>query len=165
MHPTHQFSDAELIHAFINGHEPALEMLIHRHKDRIYTSIFMLVKDKYIAEDIFQDTFLKMIKTIRESRYSEQGKFLPWALRVAHNLCMDHFRKVRQQMPIVTEEGQEIFHLLPFATESPSDSLERRQVHQGVRQLIEEPALHTAGAYVPAWNNEVSTTSNLWGVH
>jgi RNA polymerase sigma factor (sigma-70 family) len=137
MHPTHQLSDAELIHAFIQGHEPSLETLIYRHKDKLYTTIFMLVKDKYIAEDIFQETFLKMIRTIRDGRYSEQGKFLPWAARVAHNLCMDHFRRTRQQIPVTTEDGREIFQLLPFATESASEGLERRQVHCSVRELIE----------------------------
>ena len=96
----HQLSDAELIHDFLQGRESALETLIVRYKDKIYTSIYMLVKDKYIAEDIFQDAFLKMINTMRQGRYSEQGKFLPWAMRVAHNLCMDHFRKVKHQVQI-----------------------------------------------------------------
>jgi RNA polymerase sigma factor (sigma-70 family) len=137
MQPTHQLSDAELIHAFMQGHEQVLEILIYRHKDRIYTTIFMLVKDKYIAEDIFQETFLKIIKTIRDQRYSEQGKFLPWAIRVAHNLCMDHFRRVRQHVPVTMEDGRDILQLLPFAAESPTEGLERRQVHEGVRQLIE----------------------------
>ena len=89
----HQLSDAELIHEFLQGHDQALEVLIYRYKDKIYTSIYMLVKDKFIAEDIFQEAFLKMIRTMRDGRYCEQGKFLPWAMRVAHNLCMDHFRE------------------------------------------------------------------------
>ena len=96
----------------------------------------MLVKDKYIAEDIFQDAFLKMIKTMREGRYAEQGKFLPWAIRVSHNLCMDYFRRVRQQVPITFPDGSDISYLLPPA-DSPGDSMEQRQVHQGVRNLIE----------------------------
>src|ERR1700740_2164003 len=99
MHLSQQ-SDAELIHAYCNGLESALEVLINRYKDKIYTSVYMLCKDKYMAEDIFQDAFLKMIRTIKEGRYAEQGKFLPWAIRVAHNLCMDYFRKSRQQIPV-----------------------------------------------------------------
>jgi len=138
MHPTYQFTDADLINAYRHGQEKALEILIVRHKDRIYTAIFMLVKDKYLAEDLFQETFLKIIKTIRENRYSEQGKFLPWAIRVAHNLCMDYFRKTRLEVPILSESGEEIFQLLSFATESASEPLERRQVYAGVRGLIEE---------------------------
>jgi RNA polymerase sigma factor (sigma-70 family) len=136
MQTTHQLSDASLIQAYLKGHEPSLEALIYRHKDKIYTTIYLLVKDKYLAEDLFQETFLKMIRTLKENRYSEQGKFLPWAIRVAHNLCMDHFRKVRQLVPVFTEEGQEIS--LPIHTESAADGLEQRQVHDSVRKLIEE---------------------------
>lgn len=131
------FSDAELAQALANGQENALEVLIHRYKDKIYTSIYMLVKDKYLAEDIFQDTFLKIIKTIKGGRYSEQGKFLPWAIRVAHNLCMDHFRRSKQQIPVTLPDGQDISALLGSA-DTASDGLERRQVHDSVRKLIEE---------------------------
>ena len=138
MQPTHQLTDAELIRAYLQGNTQALEILVYRHKDKIYTTIFLLVKDKYIAEDIFQETFLKMIKTLNDNRYSEQGKFLPWATRVAHNLCMDHFRKVRQHIPVVLEDGREISLLMPYATESAAEGMERRQTHAGVRQLIEE---------------------------
>jgi len=130
-------SDAELAQALAGGQEEALEVLIHRYKDKIYTSIYMLVKDKYLAEDIFQDTFLKIIKTIKSGRYSEQGKFLPWAVRVGHNLCMDHFRRSRQQIPVTLPDGQDISTL--FGTqETPSDGIERRQVHDSVRKLIEQ---------------------------
>ncbi len=131
-----QFSDAELIHEYIHGQEYALEVLINRYKDKIYTSVYMLVKDKYLAEDIFQDAFLKMIKTIKEGRYAEQGKFLPWAIRVAHNLCMDHFRRTRNNIPVTLPDGQDICCL--FTTgELPSDGIERRQVHDSVRKLVE----------------------------
>lgn len=138
MQLTQQLSDAELIHSFIQGDEQALEVLIYRYKDKIYTSIYMLVKDKYIAEDIFQDAFLKMIRTMRDGRYAEQGKFLPWAIRVAHNLCMDHFRKVRQQVPVMMADGRDIMELLPLTTSSASDAMEQRQVNASVRQLIEQ---------------------------
>ena len=131
------FSDAELAQALSNGHEQALEILIHRYKDKIYTSIYMLVKDKYLAEDIFQDTFLKIIRTIKSGRYSEQGKFLPWAIRVAHNLCMDHFRKSRQQIPITLPDGEDISSIFG-AGDMASDGIEKRQVHDCVRRLIEQ---------------------------
>jgi len=132
-----QQSDAELIHAYIHGHEHALEVLINRYKDKVYTSVYMLVKDKYLAEDIFQDAFLKMIKTIKEGRYSEQGKFLPWAIRVAHNLCMDHFRRSRTQIPITLPDGQDI-SVLFGASDLVADGIEKRQVHDSVRKLVEE---------------------------
>ncbi len=131
------YADAELIHAFIEGNERALEILINRHKDKVYTSIYMLVKDKYLAEDFFQDTFLKIIKTIKEGRYSEQGKFLPWAIRVAHNLCMDYFRRSRQNIPVTLPDGQDISSL--FTTEAtPLNIIEKKQVHASVRRIIEE---------------------------
>ncbi|MCD6062313.1 MAG: sigma-70 family polymerase sigma factor [Flavipsychrobacter sp.] len=138
MQITHQFSDAELIHDFLQGKDSALEALIFRYKDKIYTSIYMLVKDKYIAEDIFQDAFLKMIKTMRDGRYSEQGKFLPWAIRVAHNLCMDHFRKVRHNVPVTLPDGMDITQLMGGPTETASDKMEQRQVNASVRKLIEQ---------------------------
>jgi len=132
-----QQSDAELIHAFIHGNEKALEILINRYKDKVYTSVYMLVKDKYLAEDIFQDAFLKMIKTIKDGRYAEQGKFLPWAIRVAHNLCMDHFRRSRQNIPVTFPDGQEISDLFG-AGDLAADGIEKRQVHESVRKLIEQ---------------------------
>jgi RNA polymerase sigma-70 factor (ECF subfamily) len=132
----HQFSDAELIHEYIHGQEYALEVLINRYKDKVYTSVYMLVKDKYLAEDIFQDAFLKMIKTIKEGRYAEQGKFLPWAIRVAHNLCMDHFRRTRNNIPVTLPDGQDISCLF-VSDEMPGDAMEKRQVHDSVRKLVE----------------------------
>ncbi len=133
-----QCSDAELVHAFIQGEEKALETLVYRYKDKIYTSIYMLVKDKYMAEDIFQDAFLKMIRTMRDGRYSEQGKFLPWAMRVAHNLCMDHFRKVKQNVQITLPDGKDISELLGADSQGASDRIETFQVNQSIRRLIEE---------------------------
>ena len=131
-----QCSDSELVHAFILGDEKALETLVYRYKDKIYTSIYMLVKDKYMAEDIFQDAFLKMVRTMREGRYSEQGKFLPWAIRVAHNLCMDHFRKVKQNVQILLPDGKDISDLLGADTQGASDRIETRQVNQSIRQPV-----------------------------
>jgi RNA polymerase sigma factor (sigma-70 family) len=130
-------SDAELIHAYVQGHEAALEVLINRHKDKVYTSVYMLVKDKYLAEDLFQEAFLKMIKTIKEGRYAEQGKFLPWAIRVAHNLCMDHFRRTRQHIPVTLPDGSDLSYLLGPG-DLVSDAIEKRQVHSSVRKLVEE---------------------------
>jgi len=137
MQITHQLSDADLISAFISGEENALEPLVYRHKDKIYTAVYMLVKDKYIAEDIFQEAFLKIIKTMRSGKYAEQGKFLPWAIRVAHNLCMDHFRRTRRDIPITFADGRDISDIIPLMVGSPADNMERKQTNLGVRQLIE----------------------------
>lgn len=130
------YSDAQLAQAFVDGNERALETLIYRYKDKIYTSVYMLVKDKFLAEDIFQDTFLKIIKTMKSGRYNEQGKFLPWAIRVAHNLCMDHFRRSRQNIPVTLPDGQDI-SVLFGAGDLASDGIEKRQVHESVRKLVE----------------------------
>jgi len=131
-----QQPDAELIREYMHGQEYAIEVLINRHKDKVYTAVYMLVKDKYLAEDIFQDAFLKIIKTIKEGRYSEQGKFLPWAIRVAHNLCMDHFRKTRQNIPVTLPDGQDISDLLG-TSDLASDGIEKREVHACVRKMVE----------------------------
>ncbi|MBS1773502.1 MAG: sigma-70 family RNA polymerase sigma factor [Bacteroidetes bacterium] len=131
-------SDSELIHAFINGEEKAMETLVYRYKDKLYTSVYMLVKDKYVAEDLFQEAFLKIIRTFREGRYCEQGKFLPWAIRVAHNLCMDHFRKTRQKVPVTLSDGKDITSLIGAVGDIASDRIETMQVNASIRQLIEE---------------------------
>lgn len=138
MQTIQQQTDAQLVQAFRQGDASALETLIYRYKDKIYTAIYMLVKDQFTAEDIFQDTFLKIIRTIKAGRYSEQGKFLPWAMRVAHNLCMDHFRKVRLQVPVTLSDGTDLTELLSTSEDNASTAIERRQTHQTIRQLIEQ---------------------------
>lgn len=138
MQEIHQLTDAELVQAYIKGNKRAIEVIINRYKDKIYTAIYMLVKDQYVAEDIFQDTFLKIIKTIKKGKYSEQGKFLPWAMRVAHNLCMDHFRKVKQQVPVTLSDGTDITELLCGYGDDPSEKMERSQSHQSIRDLIDQ---------------------------
>lgn len=137
MQTIQQQTDAELVASFKEGNANALETLVYRYKDKIYTGIFMLVKDQYIAEDIFQDTFIKIIRTIRAGRYSEQGKFLPWAMRVAHNLCMDHFRKVRQQMPVTLSDGTDLAEIIGGHEDIASTAIEKRQTYQTIRELIE----------------------------
>src|SRR5690242_7632458 len=99
-------SDQQLIHLYRKGDEAALSELISRHKDKIFTSIVLLVKDQPLAEDIFQDTFIKIIDTIRTERYTEKGKFLPWAIRIAHNLCVDHFRRIKRTPIIRTSDNK-----------------------------------------------------------
>lgn len=132
------FTDAELIDAYLQGDHDAIQQLIYRHKDKIYTAIYVLVKDKFTAEDIFQETFLKIIRTIKEGRYNEQGKFLPWATRVAHNLCMDHFRKERRSIPITNDKGEDILALFTNHHELPSSKMETLQLNGNIRQLIED---------------------------
>ena len=139
MQPIHQLTDAELIYSYQSGNSQAFETLIHRYKDKVFTTIFMLVKDRYLAEDIFQEAFLKMIRTIKGGNYSEQGKFLPWAIRVAHNLCMDHFRKVRLNVRVTLPDGRDLSDLIPSSfADDAAHAIERRQTHASVRELIEQ---------------------------
>ena len=130
-------TDHELIHLFIDGDLHALEALVLRHKDKLYTSILFLVKDKYLAEDIFQDVLIKIIDTIRGGRYTEEGKFLPWAMRIAHNLCVDHFRKVKRTPTIKTSDDRDIFEVLKFAEEGADVKMMKRQSHDRVRKMLE----------------------------
>ena len=99
-------TDQQLVHLYVEGNTNALETLVNRYKDRIYTSIYLLVKDKYMAEDIFQDTFIKIIETLKTGRYTDEGKFLPWAMRIAHNLCVDHFRRIKRTPIIKTSDDR-----------------------------------------------------------
>ncbi len=130
-------SDNELIHLFMDGEMAALETLILRHKDKLYTSILFLVKDKYLAEDIFQDVLIKIIDTLRAGRYTEEGKFLPWAMRIAHNLCVDHFRKVKRSPAIKTSDDRDIFEVINFTEEGADMKMMKRQSHDRVRQMLD----------------------------
>src|SRR6201990_689342 len=132
-----RLSDHELINSFNSGNVNALEVLVLRHKDKLYTSIFFLVKDKYLAEDIFQDVFIRVIDTIKSGRYTEEGKFLPWAMRIAHNLCVDHFRKVKRTPAIKTSDDRDIFEVLHFTEEGADTKMMKRQSHDKVRQMLD----------------------------
>jgi RNA polymerase sigma factor, sigma-70 family len=131
-----QRTDQELIRLYIAGDESGLEVLIDRYKSKIYTSIYLLVKDDYLAEDIFQDTFIKVINTLRSGRYNEEGKFLPWVIRIAHNLVIDHYRKERRTPVVVNSEGFDIFDVLYFADESVETRMIREQTHHDLRKMI-----------------------------
>jgi len=132
-----KLSDNELIHSFTSGNVNALEVLVLRHKEKLYTSIYFLVKDKYLAEDIFQDVFIRIIDTIRSGRYTEEGKFLPWAMRIAHNLCVDHFRKVKRTPIIRNSEDQDIFEVLNFTEDSAEDKMIKSQSHSRVKDMLD----------------------------
>lgn len=130
-------TDHELIHSFCDGDLQALEALVIRHKDKLYTSILFLVKDKYLAEDIFQDVLIKIIDTIRGGRYTEEGKFLPWAMRIAHNLCVDHFRKVKRTPTIKTSDDRDIFEVINFTEDGADVKIMKKQSHDRVRRMLD----------------------------
>lgn len=130
-------TDQQLVHLYIDGNTNALTTLVTRYKDRIYTSIYLLVKDKYMAEDIFQDVFIRIIDTLKGGRYKEEGKFLPWALRIAHNMCVDHFRRVKRSPLIKTSDDRDIFEVLTFSEPNVEARLMQTQSHERVRKMID----------------------------
>ncbi len=132
-------SDKELIGRYLKGDHNSLEKLIHRHQNRIYAYILMIVKDKDLADDLFQDTFIKVINTIRAGSYNEEGKFLQWAMRIAHNLIIDYFRK-SNRMPVIDNSKNEdfnIFDTINITDKSIEDEMITDQIHKDVRKLIE----------------------------
>lgn len=136
MHSLTKRSDLELIRLFQDGNLQAMETLVLRHKDKLYTSIYFLVKDSYLAEDIFQDVFIRIIDTVRAGRYTEEGKFLPWAMRIAHNCCVDHFRKVKRNPVIRNGENQDLFEVLSFTEENAETAMIKQQTHDRIYTLL-----------------------------
>ncbi|MCB0483643.1 MAG: sigma-70 family RNA polymerase sigma factor [Flavobacteriales bacterium] len=130
-------SDQSLVRRFIAGEEIALERLIARHQERVYSYIRMLVRDESLANDIFQDTFFKVIRTIKTGGYNEEGKFIQWVLRIAHNLSIDHFRG-KKRMP-TTSGGPDfdIFDILGLEDESIEDKVTRQQILEDVKRMVE----------------------------
>src|SRR5881392_3880514 len=132
-----RLSDHELINSFNSGNVNALEVLVLRHKDKLYTSIYFLVKDKYLAEDIFQDVFIRIIDTLKGGRYTDEGKFLPWAMRIAHNMCVDHFRKVKRSPTIKTSDDRDIFEVLNFSEPGADQKMMSGQSHDRIRKMVD----------------------------
>ena len=130
-------SDQDLIHLYISGDEAGLVELIRRYQSKIYTSIYLLVKDEYLAEDIFQDTFIKVINTLKAGKYNEEGKFLPWVTRIAHNLVIDHFRREKRTPLVSGGDDFDIFDVLGHYDESTEDRMVREQTHKDLKTLIQ----------------------------
>jgi RNA polymerase sigma-70 factor (ECF subfamily) len=131
-------SDSVLVHNYIHGNENALETLIIRHKRRIFSFIISKVLDKEIAEDIFQDTFIKVINTLKKGKYNEEGKFLPWVMRIAHNLVIDHFRRNKRMPKFNNTDEFDIFSVLSDEMLNIEKQLIKDQILEDVRGLINE---------------------------
>jgi RNA polymerase sigma factor (sigma-70 family) len=139
--PQQLIDDNQLVFLYIRGNEQALATLVQRHKRKVYSYIYLIVRNKELTEDIFQDTFFKVINSLKSGQYYEDGKFLPWVLRIARNLVIDHFRRIKK-MPtipnVVNEDGEEtdIFSILPV--EQPqSNGIEKAEFRKMMRSLIE----------------------------
>lgn len=131
-----EFTDNQLVQSFCNGNNQALEILIGRYRDKMFSTILFLVKDKYLAEDLFQDTFIKIIDTIRNNRYTEEGKFLPWAIRIAHNLCVDHFRRIKRAPVVKTSDSHDIFELFNSFEDAADKKLIQEETQERVRLML-----------------------------
>lgn len=135
------FDDRALVSAYISGSEKAFEVLLMRHKDKIYRFIYMKVRDGALAQDIFQDTFIKIVNTLKTGSYNEEGKFLPWAMRIAHNLIIDYFRKNNKVRMISESSSQRddfnVFHTIKLEDENVQDEMTRLELEQQMVDLIE----------------------------
>lgn len=131
-------TDASLVREYLKGNENSLSILITRHQSRIYSFIYSKVYDKDVAEDVFQDTFIKVINTLKRGKYNEEGKFLPWVMRIAHNLVIDHFRK-NKRMPMFENKGDfNIFSVLCDGDLNIERQLIKDQIELDVQELIKE---------------------------
>jgi len=130
-------TDQQLIHLYVDGDSDAFSTIVLRYKEKIFTSIYLLVKDRYLAEDFFQEVFIKVIDTLRAGKYTDEGKFLPWAMRIAHNMCVDHFRKVKRTPTIKTSDDKDIFEVLNFFEPGADQKMMANQSHDRVRSLVD----------------------------
>ena len=130
--------DSVLVNNYINGQEKSLEILIIRHKQRIFSFIMSKVSDREVAEDIFQDTFIKVINTLKRGAYNEEGKFLPWVMRIAHNLIIDHFRRNKRLPKFNNTDDFDIFDVLSDEMLSVENQIIKNQILDDVRKLVEE---------------------------
>ena len=134
-----QITDQDLVKRFTSGDKSAIEILIKRHKNRVYTYIVLIVRNQQLAEDIFQDTFIKVIKSLEAGKYKDNGKFVSWVIRIAHNLTIDHFRKAKQINTFSNEDyGTDIFNSKKLSEGTIEDILVEKQIVKEVRLLIEE---------------------------
>lgn len=131
-------NDHELISNYLNGNQSCFEELLNRHKDKIYTSIYLFVKDTELAEDIFQEVFIKIIDTLRKEKYNNEGKFLQWAMRIAYNLCVDHFRRSKRLTKVSTSETFDIFSVIQCGDDHIEKSIIKSQIHVKLRDMVDQ---------------------------
>mgnify|MGYP006301234469 FL=1 len=132
-------SDFDLVQEFIDGKDSSIEVLINRHKDRVFTYILLLVKNEELAEDIFQDTFVKVINSLRQKKYKDEGRFVSWILRIGHNLVIDHFRKEKNLRTVSNDDGEvDLLNSTKFADLTIEEEMAKKQVHGNVRELVEQ---------------------------
>ncbi len=129
-------NDQELIALYLKGEEKAFEILLERHKNKIYTSIYLFTKDRSLADDIFQEVFIRIIDTLRKGKYNHEGKFLQWAMRISYNLCVDYFRRGKRRPIVSPTEDFDIFDVLQQPDLNAEESIMRSQTHDRIRTLV-----------------------------
>ena len=135
---TKTISDSILVSDYIKGNEASLSILIKKHKQRLYSFIYSKIQDKDLTEDIFQDTFIKVIRTLKKGNYNEEGKFLPWVMRIAHNLVIDHFRKTNRMPSFKNTDDFDIFSVLDDGSLNAEKQIIQEQIYDDVRELVKE---------------------------
>jgi RNA polymerase sigma-70 factor (ECF subfamily) len=132
-------TDYELVEEFVNGRQSSFEILINRHKKKVFNYIMLMVKNEQLAEDIFQDTFIKVIQSLKEGKYKDNGKFISWVVRIAHNLVIDHFRR-EKQMTMLSNENYvtDLFNNKKMSERNVEEIIVREQVHSDIRKLIDQ---------------------------
>ena len=130
-------SDQELVKKYINGDNYSFEVLLNRHKNRVFAFIMSKIKNKDLSEDIFQDTYVKVVNSLQKGKYNEEGKFLPWVMRIAHNLVIDHFRKQKKMHMVRSNNDFDIFDIIKDDSINVDDRLIRDQIFNDLRVLID----------------------------
>ena len=130
-------NDQQLIAAYLEGNDYAFETLLNRHRDKIYTSIYLFVKDHSQADDIFQEVFIKIVDTLRRGKYNHEGKFVQWAMRISYNLCVDHFRRNKRRPIVHAKEDFDIFDVLKSQDNNAEENLMQSQTYATVRKLVD----------------------------
>ncbi len=131
-------TDRELINDYLEGNDKSFEVLLNRHKEKIYTSIYLFVKDRNQAEDIFQDVFIKIIDTLRKGKYNHEGKFLQWAMRISYNMCVDNFRRSKRRTKVSATETFDIFDVLESGDDNMETTMIKSQLHEKLRFLVDQ---------------------------
>ena len=133
----HSMNDQELVARYLNGDESCLETLINKHQNQLFSYILNIVKKRELAEDIFQDTFIKVIKTLKRGNYKEEGKFLPWVMRIAYNLIIDYFRVNKRLRAFDSTDDFDIFKVLPLRENNAEEYIIKEQITDDMKKLIE----------------------------
>lgn len=130
-------TDIELVNAYVAGDEHAFEVLLHRHKRKVWSHIYLMVRDREVTEDLFQEAFIKVVHHLKAGKYNEEGKFLPWVMRIAHNLVIDHFRRNKKMPTVRSNDTHDVFGTIPQTGKNAEQRLVNVQIDEDVRKLID----------------------------